>query len=86
MDKLLKTIDSLIEVHHLAVLQPLVDDVRSQFQDCINGDEVAIFWHVEDIQCRIDDDYSDYHVEDYHDCTIGINWDVIDCHIEMFEK
>jgi hypothetical protein len=51
--------------------------------------EIAVVWCVEDVQevrPDLDDDQAWevlQHVRRRHDATIGINWDVLDCHADM---
>ena len=57
-------------------------------------DTIAITWHVDDILDRAKE-YSPQlsweqaqevlgNIERYHDACIGINWEVVDTHIELF--
>jgi hypothetical protein len=53
-------------------------------------DEITITWHFADIQ-EIDDTLTDDEarqvlqlLKKYHDCTQGINWDVIKATIDIF--
>jgi hypothetical protein len=57
-------------------------------------DKIAIIWHVDDILDRAKE-YSPQlsweeaqkvlgNIERYHDASVGINWEVIDTHIELF--
>ena len=55
-----------------------------------NQNEISISWHIDDILHQ-DDTLSEdqarqiLHILKYdHDATIGINWDVIDCTIQMY--
>jgi hypothetical protein len=51
--------------------------------------EIAVIWCIEDVQANRPDLTDDQCWEvleaakRYHDATIGINWDVLNCHAEM---
>lgn len=57
-------------------------------------DEIASVWCVEDVMGMLEDDDRQLseeearivlqNVDRCHDASIGINWDAIDCHIDMF--
>jgi len=59
-------------------------------------EKIKIVWHVDDILNRAKDKGTDlskdkaltilHEIKDNHDATIGINWDVIDCHLEELEN
>lgn len=51
-------------------------------------DEIAIYWHIDDVQ-EVAPDLTDDQAREvlrrakhYHDATIGINWDVLACHAD----
>ena len=60
-----------------------------------NKDQISIIWSSEDVEGRADDigvflDKTEIRLilkrmERMHDASIGINWDTIDAHIEMFD-
>lgn len=70
-----------------------------QFSGAWEDIEIDVHWSLADIKMRIDEGYADIEptfenckkvaklIEEAHDATIGINWDVIDNAIEVvFEK
>lgn len=70
------------------------DHIKSYEKQFIAGDSIALIWNIEDVVCVAED--NDYELTDdqardvlsllvsKHDATIGINWDVIECWIEMY--
>jgi len=59
------------------------------------SEKIKIVWHVDDILSRAKDKEIDlskdkaltilHDLKDDHDASIGINWEVIDCHLENYE-
>ena len=59
-----------------------------------NPDVITISWHVDDVLGRGKESETPLTIEQardilanidrYHDATIGINWDVIDIHIDLY--
>ena len=75
-------------------LAELAEQCRAEFMDAIDGDEIFIRWSSYDII----DHAAQQGIEltqqqartiltrmgHYHDCTIGISWDVISVHIDEY--
>lgn len=60
-----------------------------------NEDTIAIVWHIQDVidtaRDRLEYDLEEddareilSNIKRQHDATIGVNWDVIECHIEFY--
>ena len=68
-----------------------VAELKRQCQMLASPDWIAVFWGVEDVQSvseLSDDDARDvlHHVLARHDCTIGINWGVLETVADMHER
>jgi len=60
------------------------------------SEQIEIVWHVDDVLEMCDrrgitmsrDKALDilYTIKNHHDASIGINWEVIDCHLEEYKK
>ena len=55
-------------------------------------DTIEISWHIDDVKGQ-DESLTDQEareilqmLKDQHDATLGINWDVIDCVIDMYKQ
>ena len=101
-ENLQKLLDAIENAQRMGIELPPsiwdnVQNVQEEFQDELKGDAIAVTWHIDDIQCRNDenDDCVGYKqltddeargillkMERYHDATIGINWDVIDVYLD----
>jgi len=54
---------------------------------------ITITWHIDDVFCRAKEKGINIteeqaieilqNIKHNHDATIGVNWDVIDCHLDM---
>jgi hypothetical protein len=75
-------------------LADLAEQVRAEFMEAIDGDEIFIRWSSYDIIDKADEDGVTLTEEQarailtrighYHDCTVGISWDVISVHIDEY--
>lgn len=70
------------------------DHIKSSKKDFISGNSIAIIWGIEDVLGRAEeqeiplteDEARDIlsWMDRKHDADIGINWDTIDCYIDMY--
>jgi len=54
------------------------------------GDSISITWHIDDVRMAFDSPITDdqcrevlARVDKWHDCNIGVNWDVIRSYAEL---
>ena len=78
--------DTLLEAGRFLKESEEADEEDSEWIHCS--------WHVDDIKSRDEDDELTedecreilHWMKRKHDANIGINWDVIDCYIDMFKR
>lgn len=66
-------------------LQRALETIRRELHNRTDADSITILWQVDDVQAQRPDLTTAQcrqvlkALDHYHDATIGINWDVIDC-------
>lgn len=73
-----------LSCHESVYVQEVAEQLKREFQDAIDGNEIMISWHVDDVaamnteltkeQCH--DILLD--IERNHDANIGIHWNIIE--------
>ena len=87
----MKTMTIDIEVPDNVSGFAITDAIRAA-QRVASGEYITIWWHFSDVQERakeIDIELTDdeaievlWLMDKYHDCNLGISWDVMDVHID----
>jgi hypothetical protein len=80
----------------LEQLKEFINKLPSGIQSFNPNEDVAAIWSILDVQYQAkerDLELTDIEAKDIlddmyhnHDATIGINWDVIDCYLDLFEQ
>jgi hypothetical protein len=66
-------------------LQQALETIRGELHNRTDADSITILWQVDDVQAQRPDLTTAQcqevlkALDHYHDASIGINWDVIDC-------